>query len=113
MKTYECVKLVPTCTDDAPFFDGEKCITCYLPKYWNLDDKQCVECPLNRHYDVGKKQCISCPQDYKFDLASYTCIKVEVFPSTPTCPDDRPFYNGEKCVTCYLPRYWDYTDNKC
>lgn len=30
-----------------PFFDGTKCIACYLPQYWDIDSNRCLYCPTD------------------------------------------------------------------
>jgi hypothetical protein len=51
---YACqvIKIIKTCPTTAPFFDGEKCVACYLPKYWNHVSNACEYCPDNLNFDI-------------------------------------------------------------
>ncbi len=72
-----------------------------------------MTCPEDSYYDVNKKQCLRCPDGFKFDLGTYKGVKSETFPSTPSCPESHPFFDGTYCVQCALPRYWNSEENKC
>ena len=64
-----------------------------------------------------------CQEGYEFDYTQYTCVKsqkVEEFWVNPTpvskigtCPDDSPYWDGKKCVSCSLPRYWNPQESAC
>ena len=130
------VQPIPTaCSANTPFWDGEKCVSCYLPKYWNHDNNDCESCPSGTNYDISIKECTTC-EGGKFDFSTYKCIASAVQPHSskpisvnpvpvgPTtvpvnvkpsgeCPSNTPFWDGEKCVSCYLPKYWNHDNNDC
>ena len=29
------------------------------------------------------------------------------------CPENKPYSNGNSCVECSLPKFWNFQDNKC
>ena len=39
------------------FWTGEKCIACFLPKYFDLDAKECKVCPKGQYFNVDDKIC--------------------------------------------------------
>lgn len=104
---------VPACPDEAPFYNGQQCVACYLPRYWNLDTKECEACEKGTFYDITEMECVVCHEGFKYDKATYRCVRTTAFPSVPSCPDEAPFYNGKECVSCYLPKYWNYDTSTC
>ena len=42
---------------EGEFWTGEKCIACYLPKYFDLDTKECKECPKGQYFNVDDRIC--------------------------------------------------------
>ena len=51
------------CPKEKPFDNGNECVTCYLPRYWNHDTKSCENCALNHVYSTTSKKCERCPED--------------------------------------------------
>ena len=64
----------PECPSTAPFFNGSKCVTCYLPKYWNVDEKKCLDCPAGENYDIAEKICRVCPEGQSYDNSQFKCV---------------------------------------
>lgn len=122
---YKCeaqTTVTTTCPSSAPFYDGAKCVSCYLPQYWNHDNNRCENCPSGQNYDVGIKRCTTCPSGYSFDFKVYRCIEMQtvtntttstITPSASLCTSNNTFFDGAKCVVCYLPRYWNHDANRC
>jgi hypothetical protein len=118
--THKCVRhdfatgTMDICVDDeAPYFNGEKCVSCRLPNFWNEEEKQCEKCPDDFFYNSTVGKCVGCDEGYKFDLARYTCVKSDIFPSTPECPPSAPFRQADRCIACYLPKYWNSDTATC
>lgn len=63
------------CPSTTPFFNGEICVACALPKFWNYDDLKCESCPADQHYDINRKACLTCDEGFEYDQASYQCVK--------------------------------------
>ena len=42
---YKCI-----CPEEKPFFDGEKCLSCLRPNYWNKTALECKSCPAGSVY---------------------------------------------------------------
>ena len=111
------------CPLNKPHDDGFKCIACYLPKYWDTEEKACLECPDKLHYNSTLKKCISCPDGYYYDESQDICtidkscsIDGQVFDdklNRCVCASTTPFFDGEKCMSCYLPKYWNFSERRC
>ena len=43
------------------FWNGSECITCYLPKYFDLDSLECKECEPGFYFDRVKRYCVPKP----------------------------------------------------
>jgi hypothetical protein len=99
------------CPLNSQFWNGQSCITCNLPNYWNYNSNSCVSCPVGTNYDTFQKLCLTCPSGQTFDFNLYTCITSSG--TSGNCPATAPFWNGQQCVTCYLPQYWNYNTNNC
>lgn len=120
-----------TCPNST-FWDGRTCVTCFLPSYWNLDTLKCENCSSGLYYNVNTRKCQTCPNGTIFDLNKYQCVwsggsnttatvntnNVATTTSTTSstngnCPSTAPFWNGNTCVSCYLPQYWNHDTKKC
>lgn len=44
---------------NSSFWSGEKCITCYLPQYFDMDAKVCRDCPAGQYFDREKRYCVA------------------------------------------------------
>ena len=104
------------CTNS--FWNGQQCVNCYLPNYWNENLKVCETCPSGQHYDVAARRCLACPNNQVFNFTSYTCVTAITSTNTTSssngnCPSTAPFWDGNNCVTCYLPNYWNHDTNRC
>ena len=52
-----------TTTSSCPsgaYWDGVKCVTCYLPNYWDLNSRSCKSCPAGTNYDTKQLRCVVC-----------------------------------------------------
>jgi hypothetical protein len=69
------------CGSKAPFFNGEKCVSCYLPQYWDHNTRECKSCPDLKFYDVNAKQCVYCPDENPrlVDGKCYACLENTYF----------------------------------
>ena len=75
---------------------------------------------------------ISCPAGTVFDSASQSCKRQSLLFNSnivknanylgtaplqtqglPFCPEDKPFFNGNSCISCALPMYFNFTSNTC
>lgn len=65
----ECKSLNPY----TPFYDGKSCVSCYLPRYWNLENLKCEDCPSGNNYDINTKSCRVCPNGQTYDFNKFVC----------------------------------------
>lgn len=61
------------CPKYAPFFDGSKCLACYLPNYWDTFSLKCLTCPSGQFYNLTSKLCVYCPVGYTFNSSTISC----------------------------------------
>lgn len=65
-----------TCPEQTPFFNGEECIVCSLPKYANLTSLQCESCKGGFKFEPSSRQCLvespSAATDLSADNIFYT-----------------------------------------
>lgn len=125
------------CPKNVPFDDGKECVVCYLPKFWNYNTKTCDSCPENQFYDINRLACVKCPDGtvlsgYKclrcpdgtfYDVNTKKCVSLErkctsnmiwnTASNNCTCPSNLPFFDGNTCVSCYLPKYWNLETKSC
>jgi hypothetical protein len=111
--TNRCVTSITNNCPSTSFWNGQQCITCYLPNYWNDTSKTCLSCPAGTNYDTSMKTCLTCPAGYTYNSVSFLCTATSTNPPVGGCPSNAPFWNGQQCVTCYLPQYWNYNTNNC
>jgi hypothetical protein len=80
---------------------GIKCIKCFEDnQYFNIDEDQCEYCPKNTVVLLKENRC-SC--ESPFVVEGEKC----------TCPKETPFLSEGKCISCYLPRFFNYANNQC
>ena len=96
----------------------------------------CVACSNSEPvFDIEKKKCIACPFDFEINTTTHLCEPVPKNsnytygqnyvlaplkliplpnPDLKSCPEDRPFFDGEVCVACELPsNYWQISEKIC
>ena len=111
------------------FWNGQTCIACYLPKYWNHTSLSCESCPSGQNYDVSIKRCTTCQVGQFFNFTSYTCAwgasvsgtgsATSTTTTTTTSTSNAgtcsagQFWNGNTCIWCYLPKYWNHSTLAC
>jgi hypothetical protein len=110
VNTYTC--LYTSCPPSQPFWDGSKCVSCYLPQYWNYQVNSCTNCPAGTNYDIEVNQCVVCQSGYTYDYTIFKCVQQSNNGTSGSCPSNT-FWNGQTCVTCFLPNYWNIDTQKC
>lgn len=88
-------------------------------------------CPAASFYDYGSNTCKSCPNGTTFDPATHLCVfkkfnsnpgeetnnyccgPLPTEPGLETCPKDAPYFNGQACVACRLPAYFNIQALTC
>ena len=85
-----------------------KCVAC--PEgtpILSKDKLKCIACPEGTEYREEDKVCVSytelCESNYVYNPENQEC----------ECPADKPFDDGEQCVACYLPKYWNHDTLQC
>jgi hypothetical protein len=61
------------CPVSAPYWNGQACVACSLPQYWNLAINQCVYCPIGQNFYPTTNQCLACPAGTTFNSTTYFC----------------------------------------
>ncbi len=49
------------CPTNLPFNNGQSCVECNLPQYWDDESKTCLYCPDLKYFNVNSRDCESCP----------------------------------------------------
>ena len=128
-------KKCDTCANvnsNAPYWDGEKCVTacpetydsdsvcqsCEVKfgdshkQYWN--GSECVSCygnnPETPVWDTESKNCAACPEDKpNWNTKTEECKE--------KCPEDAPYWNGTDCLSCVTvdptKPAWNAATNNC
>lgn len=65
----------------------------------------CISCPEGESYVKSLKKCIPCTDEQVFTeyKGVYKCV----------CPQEKPFFNGKSCLTCFRPQFWNQTALEC
>ncbi len=101
-------------TEMYPLCQGGKCISCSGKTVWNAIQKKCKECsetdlsycPTNKPYcNVNEGNCVACLEhnhclEGQFCNTKNACEGCAVNQICPSCPSDRPLWNGKQCVVC-------------
>lgn len=99
------------CPVYRPFYDGTRCVSCYLPKYWDIVSRSCQYCPTEQYFSVEQMQCVYCPEGYKLSRETYQCEKI-----VPSCVFPM-FLNNQtlQCEHCNITDGWAYnlTTKQC
>lgn len=61
------------------FDDGENCVHCDKPMYWDAERKACMSCGENAYYNEMQKTCLACPAGTKLN-EELACVSI--------CPGD-------------------------
>lgn len=128
------------CKEEEPYFNGSLCSTCPVYQVYDEETQKCTPCATDKEfYNVTAGQCqqcpqetpvgnmdfcLGCPEDTIFDEDLWVCQPcngegmklVEVDGEKKcTCPPATPFLDlsNNECISCYLPKYWNETTNKC
>ena len=77
--------------------------------YENLRLKKCEACESPRYWDYSKSACLTPTVDIKCPLYS----TYNNYTQKCECPNDKPYLNGQECLSCEAPRYWNQTSQVC
>lgn len=98
-----------TCPQDQPFVIGGACKSCEGELFL---------------FDAQNQQCTSCPKSTYFSEKSHSCEKenpdsgcsggqYENIDGVCLCRPEKPFWNGQQCIECFAPKYFDFYEMKC
>lgn len=73
----------------------------------------CEECPENEVPNANQTECEKCPEGKK--PVNGVCVECDTTATCPTCPTDKPYWDGDKCVQCMAANgfVWDDVNQKC
>ena len=86
------------------------------------EENTCIACSEpNPIFDLSQSKCIQCPSLFAFDPSTHACIPTECAPGQIynaedggcSCPPESPYFDGEACITCYLPKFWNTEKMAC
>ena len=105
-----------SCATIAPYFNGEVCIACNLPSYFNFQTSKCQNCSPLQTFNTGNRQCQFVNQNFVTNLnnsniyyngdfnsiITSTNQKLSSNQNIQICPNDAPFYDAttNKCSSC-------------
>ena len=106
--SYMTANNVQKCPPETPYaiWSNNSCINCSDPTpLFDLGASQCTACQANEYFVPQSPSCLNsnCQGGSVYNNATNQCI----------CPGDRPFSNGQICVSCYLPNYWNKDTLSC
>lgn len=113
-----------SCPPSAPYFNGNLCINCELPNYFDYTNSVCLTCGNGLEFDANAKICKPFnnsvnPQISKLNsnLASNVLNYAGAPPSSisgaNSCPISGPYFNGMNCISCTLPLFFNFTSQVC
>lgn len=56
-----------------------------------------MSCPTGTMYDASSGQCVVCPGGMYYNASIQAC----------QCPVEYPHFNGQQCIACNYPSYWN------
>ena len=119
------------CPSDRPFYSNGLCINCFSPNtLYNYTSQMCTTCPLGTTFIPEKHLCVGPNQVYATNLpaASDRLIlpdgttvtdlqnQQQSMSTTQTvvaCPSDKPFFNGQTCISCQPSEYFNVAMLSC
>jgi hypothetical protein len=108
---------VTQCPSISPFFNGQTCISCPLPYYFNFQSNNCEVCAAEMKFDVNLKQCVQLSTNQMNNnmaaMNNYMGTIPNFNSSLATCPTSQPFFNGNQCITCTLPNFVNFNTLSC
>lgn len=100
------------CPASKPHYNGNTCVNCPEPSFWQQGSLACVTCPLGSYHDASTNQClycpdeapiwkegqcISCPSGTVFNRDDWTCVSATV--GIDPCPTHTHFdKSSRKCI---------------
>ena len=61
---------IETCDSNAPYFNGDSCIACNLPSYFNFKTFNCDSCPVDQTFNIQNRLCEFKDQKYISDMSN-------------------------------------------
>ena len=74
------------CPPGLSYFDGEICVGCFIPQFWNSKNKKCQTCPSGNYYSLKNESCVNCPKDVN-SISSLSGCHDE-------CSLSKPYFDG-------------------
>jgi hypothetical protein len=118
------------CPENKPFYNGTDCVICIAPTYlFDYAKKTRGSCPENTKFNASLNKCVVLNNDF-VTVANATNLINAGMPtqywnkkiasiqaknsSTPTCTEDKPYYDGTSCISCPEDSpYFNLAERKC
>ena len=112
-----------SCPASAPFFDGQACVACAPPSYFDYSNSLCLNCHSGLVFSTATQKCASNnsllppPPVFNSNIGpsslNYVGIPSAPNPAYSNCPLSHPFFDGLHCLSCTLPLFFNFTVNTC
>ena len=91
------------CRSSQPYWDGQKCIGCEIPNYFDFTVQKCLSC-LAGHYFNGKACALTnCSATYTFNIEKEECV----------CPWYSPLEKDGACHPCEKGQVFNKGTGQC
>lgn len=99
---YESSDGICLCRLDTPLFDGQACLACFTPSYFDVASRKCLSCPPGYYHNGVSCIVANCPQTFTFDIYQRRCV----------CPWYQPKLANNMCNPCPQGQvYNNFTQN--
>ena len=92
-------------------------MNCSKNQIYDINMKACTPYALNKPKRVGQKCALHCVGLFEHYLERLRELhmrpNLELSASTVRLSKSNTFFDGDKCIKCYHPRYFDYGTMKC
>lgn len=87
---YQNLDGVCVCRKQLPFWNGQQCVGCFIPNYFDFSSQSCKKCSSGYYHNGYGCVPANCPTSYTFDTYHLRCV----------CPWYTPKQLNGACVPC-------------
>jgi hypothetical protein len=104
------------CPAQNPYFDDNNCISC--PILYNVAAKKCASCPSGSSLNQNIHQCDTSSgetiiKNSNSAASNFIGNVPNPIANLSSCPNDSPYFDGNQCIACAIPNYFDYSNSVC